>query len=81
MIGNSEKLKILQQNDFKYHFSRELYFNREMRKIFSREAIEDHDSTWLKGKIEEKNIYDVMIYFNGPVSEEIKEELVQVFNL
>ncbi len=81
MNGDKEKLDILKRNNYKYMFDRELYFNREARKIFSREAIEDHDVKLLKDRIEEENVSEVMIYFNGPVSEEIVEELKQVFNL
>ncbi len=81
MISDSQKLKVLEQYGFRYHFKRELYFSRDRRKIFSREAVEDHNSEWLKEKIEENNIHDIMIYFNGPVNVEMKNELKQVFNL
>ena len=80
MNSDSEKLNILRENNFKYILDRELYVNREMKKIFSREAIEDNDVQWLSDKISERNINDIMIYFNGPVTNEIREELIRVFN-
>jgi hypothetical protein len=81
MHTEKEKLNVLKLNGYNYIFDRKLYFNREKRKIFSREAIEDHNVTWLQEKINEKNTYNVMVYFNGPIDEETIAELKQVFNL
>ncbi|HOE12194.1 MAG TPA: hypothetical protein PLQ35_15240 [bacterium] len=48
MIEVAEKDELLKNGGFMYNFHREIYFNRKTKKIFSIEAIEDHDKKWLQ---------------------------------
>lgn len=43
MMLDKDKYDLLSKNDFQNHFDRAMYFNRRTKKIFSLEAIEDHD--------------------------------------
>ncbi len=79
-MQEKQKLDLLINNGYKYHFERELYFNREKKKIFSSNAIDDHDINWLRLKIEENN-EDLAIYFNSIPSSEIVIELKRLFAL
>jgi hypothetical protein len=53
MANRGRKIALLKDAGFRYHFDREIYYNRRLRKIFSLEAIEDQDEIWLKRKIDE----------------------------
>lgn len=76
MPRSLEKKKILESTGFSYHFDREIYFNRETKKVFSVEAIEDNDPEWLNQKInEENNRGEWLFYFNDPASDAVKEEI------
>ena len=76
------KEELLRRYDFQYIFDRNLWVNREKRKIFSEIAVEDHDMEWIRQRIEIPNkSEDVQIFFNGPVDDQIKTELKQHFNL
>lgn len=78
MSTSKSKEKILEDNGFKYHFIRMIYFNRKTRKIFSFEAIDDHDEAWLMQKIQEKNKEQWQFYFNNPPpSDAIKMEVIR----
>jgi hypothetical protein len=78
MSTSKSKEKILQENRFRYHFNRMIYFNKETRKIFSFEAIDDHDEAWLLQKIREANTEHWQFYFNNPPpSDSIKNEVIR----
>jgi hypothetical protein len=49
------KEELLKQAGYRYNFDRMVYINRDARKIFSVEAIEDKPEEWLIEKIAEKN--------------------------
>jgi hypothetical protein len=77
MPGQANKRELLEHAGFVYNFDREVYFNRTARKIFSVEAIEDHDPTWLRSCIEEDNgSTEWRFYFNSPPSDIVRQELV-----
>ena len=76
MSARERKLAILKGAAFRYYFDREIYFNRQSRKIFSREAIEDNDVDWLQRCIEE-NTTEWAFYFNGEPSQAVKDSLVR----
>lgn len=65
-MTSKSKKKILDENGFKYNSIRMIYFNKKIKKIFSFEVIDDHDESWLKGKILEENIERWQFYFNDP---------------
>jgi len=78
MTTSKSKEKILKDNGFKYHFIRMIYFNKKTRKIFSFEAIDDNDESWLIKKIHEKNKEQWQFYFNNsPPSDSIKKEVIR----
>lgn len=66
MLESREKERILKEAGFHYHFERSLYFNRETRKIFSVEAIDDHPVEWLNACISEPSRgSEWQFYFNA----------------
>jgi len=76
MNASLEKKKILETENYSYHFDRAIYINRESKKIFSFEYIEDNSSAVLKQDILEENENDDWkFYFNSPVSESVKNEI------
>ena len=78
MSSSKSKEKFLEDNGFKYHFVRMIYFNMKTRKIFSFEAIDDNDEAWLLPKIQEKNKERWQFYFNNsPPSDSIKTEVIR----
>ena len=80
MPESTEKERILQEAGYHYHFERSLYFNREQHKIFSVEAIDDHDIAWLQERIGEPNPGSEWLFsFNSAPSEETKRSILQVF--
>jgi len=61
----------------RYHFSRNIYFNRDDKKVFSLEAIEDNDPNWLMDRINSKSDSDEWrFFFNDEPSEKIKKEIL-----
>ncbi len=81
--SEADKMRLLEQGGFRYDFNREVYFNRASRKVFSLEAIEDHDKEWLREKIhEEKRGEDRwLFYFNSPPAEAVEKELLAELDL
>ncbi|KTC65344.1 Uncharacterised protein (plasmid) [Legionella adelaidensis] len=71
------KTEILNSNDFQYHFDRHIYYNKQSKKIFSSEIIEDNTEKWLVDKIQERNnTGSWQIYFNNGCTLEMKKELI-----
>ena len=80
MLHSKEKEKILREAQFHYHFERSLYFNRQQRKVFSIEAIEDHDVDWLRDRVQQQNPGDEwLFFFNTPPSDSVKIEIKKIF--
>ena len=78
MSKAKEKKEILEKANYQYHFSRMIYFNRDTKKIFSYEAIEDHDPSWLNDAITEGgDLNEWRFYFNEDPSDEIKKDIVK----
>lgn len=72
------KKEILSQSGFKYNIRREMYFNRNTKKVFSLEAIEDNTLSWLEDKINtEKFGGSWSFYFNRSPSQNIKDEIIE----
>lgn len=78
MATSNTKEKILKDKGFKYHFIRMIYFNRKIKKIFSFEAIDHNNESWLIQKINEKNKEKWQFYFNNPPpSDSLKAEVIK----
>jgi hypothetical protein len=74
----SKKKEILENANYRYHFSRDIYYNRSARKVFSLEAIEDNDWQWLSEKIKAAALSDQwQFYFNDEPSEKIKAGILR----
>ncbi len=80
MSLEKEKYEFLSKHGYMNHFKRALYFNRESKKLFSVEAIEDHDMNWLCKSVETPNIMKTwQFYFNQPISPESIKEIINEF--
>ena len=74
------KRQLLDRSGYRYNFDRMIYVNRHAKKIFSFEAVDDNNVEWLSGRIAEPNPSNEWIfYFNGPVSESVRRQLLQEF--
>lgn len=72
------KDQILAEKGYKYDFNREVYYSKKAKKIFSVEAIKDHDVAWLKTSLACPSD-DWKFYFNRDPSSNIKEKLIGYF--
>ena len=76
MSTDKEKIAVLKDAGFRYVFERAVYLNRQMKKVFSLEAVEDHDEAWLRKCIgEATDAGDWKIYFNGTPSDAVRRDL------
>ena len=76
MDDRTEKTTLLKRKGFAYSFDREVYFNRNTRKVFSVEFVEDHTSEKIRRLIGEHNKgYDWRFYFNEPPSNSVRQEI------
>jgi hypothetical protein len=60
------KEQILKAAGFVYHFDRMAYVNREKRKVFAVETVEDHSPDWLVKRIEEPNTAGDWKFYDEP---------------
>jgi hypothetical protein len=73
------KRDILQDAQYKYIFDRDMYVNRDARKGFGLEFVDDKPEEELVRRIEEKTDGSKWtFYFNSDPSEGIKRELERV---
>ena len=49
------KLTILEEAGFNHQFDMSVYFNRDLKKFFSEEAVTDHIVEWLRTTLLEDN--------------------------
>ena len=70
------KQDLLRQAGYAYNFDRMLYFNRQAKKAFSVEFVDDNDETELERRIrEDGDRREWHFYFNSPPSESVRREL------
>src|SRR5260370_36613419 len=72
------KGRMLEGAGFVYNFYREVYFNREAKKIFSMDFIEDKDEETIEQcvrEIRESPDGRWMLYFNSPPTEARRRQL------
>lgn len=73
------KKDILRNADYWYNFDRNLFYNRQARKAFSLEFVDDHPEDEILQRIgENTNGSGWTFYFNSPPSEGVKRELERV---
>ncbi len=71
------KKDILEHSGYVYNFRRMVYVNRKARKVFSVEAVEDHNAEWLQAHIGEENgSQEWRFYFTKAPSDAVRRELV-----
>jgi len=74
---DKKKYKLLESSGFVSHFNRAIYYNRQTKKVFSLEAIEDHDLEWLRTNIESPNNTGTwQLYFNQPLGKDTFKDLM-----
>jgi hypothetical protein len=75
----NNKIEILRNAGYRYSYDRELYINRELKKAFSVEFIEDKSPEELQKYIGEGTpATDWQFFFNSPPSEAVRRELLNV---
>jgi hypothetical protein len=75
----SEKTHLFDNAGYTYNFDRMMFINRQARKAFSVEFIDDRPETEIESKIREpKGNADWEFYTNSPMSEGMKKELEKV---
>lgn len=74
----AKKERILESEGYKYNFDRQLYFNRQAKKAFSIEFIEDNPPDELERRIHEEPGQDWAFFFISPPSDAVKRELISV---
>lgn len=73
-----QKKDILEKANYRYHFSRDIYYSRDARKVFSLEAIEDNDPQWLSERINTATRSDEWeFFFNTDPADKIKTEILR----
>ena len=79
MPRQTEKIHLLDDAGYSYNFDRMMYINREAKKAFSVEFIDDHPETEILSKIQEPTEEeDWHFYTNSDLSEGTKRELKRV---
>jgi hypothetical protein len=71
MTGKSQ---VLEEAGYAYSFDRLSYINRDTRKIFSIEFVQDTSEDKLKACIDEPSTGDWHFYFNSEPSDAVKRE-------
>lgn len=75
MLTVAGKRQILEDAGYAYSFDRLSYINRDARKVFSLEFVEDHSEEALRERISEPTPPgEWAFYFNTPPSEAVKRE-------
>jgi hypothetical protein len=73
------KSDILLKADYRYNFDRAMYINRQAKKAFSIEFLDDHsEDELLKSIAEPSRNGDWTFYFNVAPTEGVKRELERV---
>jgi hypothetical protein len=76
----TEKEKLLESSGYKYHFARMIYFNRDLRRAFSREFVDDNSRQEIQRLISEPlpTPHGWTFHFNKLPSDRVKRELAEV---
>jgi hypothetical protein len=77
MTELTDKADLLKRSGYRYHFERMIYRNRETKRAFSIEFVEDHSLQEIQNLLEAPATNDWVFHFNQPPPEEIKKELAE----
>jgi len=81
MTTLATKGQILEDAGYAYNFDHIIYVNRNTKKAFSVQFVEDHDEEELKSRISENTqAGEWRFYFNSSPSEAVKRELESVLD-
>jgi hypothetical protein len=72
------KTSLLDSAGYAYNFDRMMYINRQAKKAFSIEFIEDNPESEIASRIQEPNSEEWRFYTNLPMSEGTEKELKRV---
>ncbi len=73
------KKDILLKANYRYNFDRDLFYNREVKKAFSIEFVDDRSEEEIRRRVEEGTGGNGWrFYFNSPPAEGVKRELERV---
>jgi hypothetical protein len=78
LTRTTTKQDLLENAGYRYSFDRELYFNREAKKAFSVEFVEDHSEEEMKRRLDQMPGADWQFFFNSPPSDAVKRELASI---
>jgi hypothetical protein len=79
MTDLTEKEKLLEESGYRYHFTRMIYFNREARRAFSREFVDDNTRQEIQRLIRDSSStsHGWTFHFNKAPSDRISRELAE----
>lgn len=78
MLTVESKKQILEDAGYAYSFDRLSYINRDVRKVFSIEFVQDHSEAELKACVKEPTPPgEWSFYFNSSPSEGVKREFLR----
>jgi len=78
MLTVAGKKQILEEAGYAYSFDRLSYINRDARKVFSIEFVQDHDEAQIRARIDEPTPPgEWRFHFNSPPSESVKREFLR----
>ncbi len=79
MLTAASKTQLLEGAGYAYSFDRLSYINRDARKVFSIEFVQDHDEAELRARINEPApLGEWRFYFNTEPSATVKRELTDL---
>lgn len=78
----ASKRQLFDDAGYAYVFDRMIYVNRDTRKVFSVEFIQDHDENELATRINDPLAQDGQwhFYFNSGPSESVKQQLSDILS-
>ena len=81
MLAQSDQLKsdLLRSHGYEFSFERLSYVNRQARKVFSYEFVDDHSEAEIEACIQRPSSPSWTFFFNDPPAEAMRPVLEAVF--
>jgi hypothetical protein len=74
----TDKERFLEHADYRYHFDRMIYFNRNTRRAFSLEFVEDNSLQVIQDLLGQPTpAQGWILHFNDAPSERVQRELIE----
>ncbi len=76
------KIQVLEDAGYAYSFDRSIYLNRNARKVFSLEFVEDHSEAELEARINRPapSTGEWQFHFNSDPSDAVKRDLLKILS-